>query len=424
MADEHASGGAGGVSGSSVQGGLVLPRAIEFQGQHTRTFMKTHRFLSFGIAPVVLSRTVVLPATKVFYLTTALAEIPVWSPQLYMTWGEFSQLYPGERAVHLEVSVIQRNVRVAFETNTSTSTLATLNQNKNGAVAVGLNKNPWLINANYGFAAATPMVPNAVRSPITDFASPFYATTSSGTVQGTIPCSLTGTPMVLPNYAVISDNEFNVAAVGPAPGWPDLTAHIHQYDAADFVGKEIVKYEYKPKQGVLREWPQFRYYGPNYNSMTVQTGNAKQAQQRIQLQATSLTRDVNYSEINTNVGYTQSYNYYDPIEKCQQLRQVEEHDNERAQLQPSLHCGVLAVPSLTTTTTSTGVPSQWTDVQSYYEVTAKMVTKWSWRSQYAGSAFQGFRESEAPIVVGSDAVNPFSATRLGLHTDQSVTYMP
>nr|CAD7448507.1 unnamed protein product [Timema bartmani] len=78
-------------------------------------------------------------AHTVYYLTTALAQILVHKPILYMNKSEFDLLPQGSEILEVKVSIVQRNA-LSFATNASTTNLATLDQNKIGVYAIGLNK--------------------------------------------------------------------------------------------------------------------------------------------------------------------------------------------------------------------------------------------------------------------------------------------
>lgn len=423
--------GGGGVSGESDDlAGYVIPRTRFSQGTFVRKFHKTHKFLCYGVAPVMLKSTAGGGST--FFLTTPLMRIPVQNPQLYLSFNEFNRLFTGEECIGVEVKVIQRNVRVAFETNNTTSSLATLNQNKNGIVAIGLNKQHWFADGDVTFDATAPMVPTKFGTPTVNYGPMYYGTSVTGTVQTGIPCSFTGTPCIMNTYAAMSIWQEGPGATAPSRGWPDLTQHVHQYDAADFVGKEVCCYKYKPKYGALRTHPQFLYYGAAPQNQTIPMGQHQSESQAITLGnlGPPVGRSWQVAGVTSFSGIVGNTPWNGNIEKSQYLRMVDTaHDGDsRAHMQPSLHVGVMPVPSMTTTTNNTGVPSNWTDVQGYFDVECTMITKFHWRNEYAAVNTTGasdFAESQCPISTADAAtVLASSATRLGLLTDQIANYMP
>lgn len=80
--------------------------------------------------------------------------LPVDKPWFYMSPSEFTNILPKNSFVKLvRCKVVMRNPRTAFQTNASTSDLATLNQNKFIAKGIGLNLttrgiNRWLTSTN------------------------------------------------------------------------------------------------------------------------------------------------------------------------------------------------------------------------------------------------------------------------------------
>ena len=97
----------------------------------SRTYRKVHRFLSFGLAYNPIETAHIRGGTLTdSFMITPLAEIPWDRLFMYMNPSEYSLLPPGSRVTHLHIKITQRNVRVAFQTNSSATALATLNQIK------------------------------------------------------------------------------------------------------------------------------------------------------------------------------------------------------------------------------------------------------------------------------------------------------
>jgi hypothetical protein len=421
-------GGGGGVSGGTG-GGYVVPRPILSEGTYFRTFKKQHTFLTYGIAGVrlkTLKPPVILPpqaAESVYYITTSLAEIPVHRPLLYLTPGEFNNLDVGARCHEVRVKVTQRNVRVAFETAASTTSLATLNQNKNGVSAVGLNKLPWIIRSSYT-TGTDPMVPTAVKVPLNEpSAEQFYGVAFDGTPNNAVPNSLLGHPLALRNYATVCiRTQESVLGNGPDTGWPDLQTHIKKYDAADYVGVTIEDYSYKPLEGWLKRPTRWNYVGAGVPNESMRT--------RGHVQGTTAW--------NTGVNGSATYAVAEPllappnidnlginfaIEKSDFI--MSKTDGGLPRLQPSLHVGVMPVPSLTTSANLT-TPAEFTDVQAYFDVEAEMVVRWDKRSEYSGEGTNRFPEQYYPSdIVPSGQAAPINHTiRLGAFTNTPTYYMP
>ncbi|MGS0330163.1 hypothetical protein ACUOOS_25220, partial [Escherichia coli] len=101
---------------------------------------KVHRFTTFGLAykPISITRGGTGNTWTDVFMTTPLAEIPWNRLFMYMNPSEYALLPNGSQVIDLHIKIRQRNVRVAFQTNSSSSELATLNQNKNAIFADGL----------------------------------------------------------------------------------------------------------------------------------------------------------------------------------------------------------------------------------------------------------------------------------------------
>jgi Capsid protein VP4 len=410
----HADGGGVG-GGSESGGGYVVPISRMSNTHHFRRYCKTHKMLTYGVAPVNLKRvTTGPPVSQVFFLTTSLAEIPVHKLNLYMTPAEFSLLRPGETVRSIEVRIIQRNVRVAFETAATSTGLATLNQNKNGVVAMGLNLNPWYIRGQYTFGASTPMIPTQVLSPNDGWNTDvLYGVNDAGTTSDTVglpPASLLGFPFTANNYAVISQRE-NVSNtnIAPSRGWPNVTQHVKQFDAADFVGQEVAKYNYVPKMGMIARPDPFNFYGNQDQTATFELSGHYEGRNSLEPISTGYTFDVGQ-----NFGMpvpAASFIYQADIEKSAHLTHL--RSGSVPHLQPSLHVGVMPVPQLTTNIATNTAITTWTDVQSYFDIECEMVTEFHIESLYSGDmGVIQYKELEYPVTAG--AAPQYNASRMGL----------
>jgi len=96
---------------------------------------KNHSFISYGLAWVKHPND-----NNCIFGTTSLMSLPVDKPYFYINQSEFKMLHRGTYVKNLSVRIVMRNPRTAFETNASTTTLATLNQNKFAFIASSLNK--------------------------------------------------------------------------------------------------------------------------------------------------------------------------------------------------------------------------------------------------------------------------------------------
>lgn len=98
---------------------------------------KNHTFISYGLAWVPIKHS---NNGDCVFGTTSLISIPVDKPYFYINHSEYKMLPRGTYIKNLNVKIVMRNPRTAFETNASITTLATLNQNKFACIGTILNK--------------------------------------------------------------------------------------------------------------------------------------------------------------------------------------------------------------------------------------------------------------------------------------------
>ena len=119
--------------------------------------------MSFGLAHSKITKIIPplagqLNGEKQRYITTFLANIPWEKPYMYMTPGEYELLGPGATCKSVKITIIHRGNRIAFETASSATALATLNNIQNIGVAYGLNKTGWGTDITpTAFASGKPM---------------------------------------------------------------------------------------------------------------------------------------------------------------------------------------------------------------------------------------------------------------------------
>jgi hypothetical protein len=429
-------GGQGGVGGASTEGPvLTIARPVRLHSTGTRTFGKAWKILTFGIAPNVITENQTAPATSFnYYFTTSLASLPVHLLRFYMTRHEFGLMRPGERVVELSVKVTQRNVRVAFETSASTSGLATLNQNKNGLCATGLNLTGLGCDSTIAtYDTTEPMKPLTLTTAAYLSEQSMYGVQNNDSAfPTTIPAYVTGLPLGVNTYWTSSTND------GYTGGWATIQDCLEIYDAADAVGQEVCHYTYKPLQGTIKPWPLPRIAGnPGrvLNSIT-QIPNARAVRNLGQLEtlsnagvgtvqptatapvlseSTQSTRSLSSADTSTIFDYGQT------IEKSQILM-AGTSSPLGCKVQPSLHIGVEPVPKLQTPDLlNNAVASSWTDVQAYFDVETSMTTSWTEFSMFPRpriNPLQGETDLswEQDIFYNTLVTNNQSSTLLGRYT--------
>lgn len=377
---------ADGGAGSDGQQVYAIARPISNFGSKTSTYTKSHKFMIFGIANNVLGPAVPAAGTvQNRILTTCLAEIPWHKLPLYLNQSEFDLLPDGARVVECSVDVVFRGTRIAFETNASATSLATLNQVSNLQVGIGLNKTGWGLNRFYSaFNQTQPMIPTSANAPM------YQASTTAPTYRGMVadyygvsnedtnfgnagyyPHHQTGSWTFLRNYFCL----YTVAGnntTAPKTGWPCLAEKIEQYDAKTVVNQSVAHCTYKPKMGHIKK--PLGYLPVGY---PITGGNIGVGGHLANFRNTTILSGVPNPDSSTSVESTSNavrtyvagdFTFYDDIEKSQEMRQGP-WGNLSPQVQPSVHVGVQAVPALTTAALS-GTLNQWTDSMGYLDVTA------------------------------------------------------
>lgn len=378
--------------------------------------------MTFGLAPKLLGNpSNVAAANDGFndlWLTSYLAEIPWHIPALYMTPSEYALLQGGAHAIELSICVTYRGSTIQFETASTSSGLATLNQINDIAVANALNKTGWGSNVSFtqfGQASQSQsMLPLGIRQPFygpvagppqqRGMATDYYGTDNPTAGFGTyVPHHQVGRHCFLYNYWAMSTRSTGtVTAPGSMyGGWPCMAEKIQQMDGKTVVNQCVLQSTYKPKMGMLktplRHVPMGLPYPNSGAGMSINTNGSltngriatfsrdaldvgvpsdtQQGDRTSAIEGSAVLNNDNYgSSVNTL-----TYDIYTPIEKSQVSR-TGYWGQADAHIQPSIHIGVQPVPSLAPAdslidSSVTGQPDKWTDTRAYWEVTCTMTTK-------------------------------------------------
>lgn len=407
---EQASGGASS-DGMEVH---TIERPFSNFGYRESVYTKSHKFMTFGLAPAFLSSG---PASQRF-LTTYLAEIPWHLPCLYLNQSEFILLQDGARCKSVHVQVTYRGSTIQFETAASTSGLATLNQINDIAVCAGLNRTGWGSNISFtGFEADRPMIPNAcdrpkygpVASNYIGMERDYYGNdNTAGTFESDVPNHQLGRHCFLYNYWAMTSR---INGINPEAnmngGWPAIAEKITQMDGKTVVNQVVLESSYEPKLAPLKNPLRPVSHGLPFpttqagNTINVPMGgqfaamnNANVTQDTATFPPISLRMEVNQ----TGTGLTNDQNdipawdVYRVIEKSQAGRSGF-WGNPVPHIQPSLHVGVQPVPALKTADLLvTGTANGWTDTRAYWEVKATMVV-----AEHAPTAYPYADNANVPV---------------------------
>lgn len=367
-------------TGNPIMAYSNIPRPFDRTTGYTFIYRKNHQFVSYGIA----WRVSPVPgeiATGGFYGTTSLAEIPVDRVHLYLTKEEIDLMPKGARILNVKCSVVMRNPRTAFETASTTSSLATLNQNKFGVYGIGLNVNTRGVNRSYKFNATDPMTVDNVDTTLNyqKQHDVWYGTLDTDThFTDTLPTSFMNLPSVLVHYYTMFHRTVKDTFKYT---WQRLNKYIHKFDASHYIGDRIVYYEYSPKYGLLSEPI------PHYGSYLISEKQSAFAVTDIgsnEGPSVTIYNHDNPTELN-RVGTTHEYPFriVTTQEETQMWTKLKGNrhiglvdfgayyhtvnDKSNTQAQPSLHVGVYPVHKMTTTENRI-IPSKFTDVEALWDV--------------------------------------------------------
>lgn len=259
--------GAGGTGEDQSRAISTIPRGIHTP-TYSWTFKKKHKFLSFGVANVVLIDTLTSGDNVLtrWALTTPLVNLPWEYAFMYMSPAEFERIqeFNGVFASRARVKVFQYNPRVAFQTADTTSTQATLNQNKFTLTAIGIrsNSNIWASDRDYTFATDEPMKPVGFQTTGNytgklnrlELAQHMYGIENwSAQVPDFVPSVCTGQELGLQRYLTVYAEKPKPPATGEKAndqGFPQFNCFCNEYNAMDMIGKELINevhnFEYAP----------------------------------------------------------------------------------------------------------------------------------------------------------------------------------
>lgn len=382
--------GQGGSGDGNANSGMPLYRSVtpntNFNSK-TTSYRKVHRLMSFGLAHTFLNGTsTTTPTETQRFLMTYLAEIPWNKPYFYMTPGEYNILGPNAKCKSLKISIVHRGNRIAFETASSASGLATLNNIQNIAVAYGLNKTGFGVNVRpTTFVTGEPMRVSGFATDENNqpYINSWYGFPQNDANWGTeIPDVMVGYKSLLRRYfAMISSNT-------NTQGDPMLAKHLMFMDGKTTINSVVGEFEYHPKMAPLKFESTYQRYGlptvddsqstlniegnlHKQQTLTLDMNNSTPTAQFVE--GDQLQRTLNNSSfIEANAGANSFY--LRDIEKAHFMRNGVWGDaGDKATLQPSVHVGIQAIPALSTDSLAAGPTFSYTDSQADWEIVAEMV---------------------------------------------------
>lgn len=372
-------GGIGGGIDTAGQDVIPIPRP-SLPSQHMiRSYKKVHRFITFGLAytPIVVPRGTAPDAWNDIFMVTPMAEIPWDRLFMYLNPSEFALLPDGSHVTEMRCQVRSENVRIAFPTNSTTTNLATLNQNKFLRIAHGLRQNLQGVHVRPStFDDNQPMITTAIEEVpdgylYEEYITAFYGSPNNDAAFLTeTPRHQFGLPYPLQFYytPVTQDNDFT------ASGWSQMQSYISEVEADSRAGTEVASVTYKPQDGMINQ-PLNTIYtgipsgvgGETNIVLSYGTGNAQMRTVTTQIGENAVTQQTEaFSD------FTEGSNQ-NPVALGQLIEksQVQAHGFNpqfRAKTCPSLHVGIQPVIALTSKSIGGQAVNSYTDSQAYFEV--------------------------------------------------------
>ncbi|ALL74044.1 putative structural protein [Myzus persicae nicotianae densovirus] len=371
-------------TGNPSSENAVIPRPIGHTGGYTMVYRKVHTFISYGCGWKVLRY---LNTDNAYLGTTSLMSVPVDQPWFYMSPSEFKFLPRGAICTEVKCKGVMRNPRTAFETNSSTSSLATLNQNKFMVKADALNLKTRGFNRKLTFGnSSEPMDPTNTendQSSMKEFVRKLYGQDLDGSFSAKegyeLPASYMNLPLMYNSYFC---NFVNRNHNSGKLGWERFNEHITKVDASFTVGTTVLNYSYKPHVGILTlpHDPIFdacvSVQEPNSSkfAMLRNAGNEPECQDFINAASGLFERrsDQKLTYVAEN-GWKRIFGndrYCTNIDVGQYFRMFDKHEYSN-KVQPSVHVGIYPVHKLTTATNSI-VPVNFTDVECTWDFETEM----------------------------------------------------
>nr|QUS52527.1 VP1 [Mute swan feces associated ambidensovirus 1] len=388
---------------------VYVDKPLNFANVGELRFEKVHRVLAYGLATNILPHPSNTTGTDIRLLTTSLMEIPWDKAFFYLSPGELDSLPKGSYVKSVNVKVTQRNPRVAFETGSTASGLATLNQNKFGILAYGLNKMNGLRTTTRRIASFDPnepMIPQTTADASYDDIDEALYGVSQGQIafNSRIPSTVVMQPIQMPNYLTLWNAGHIVGQTGTNPGWYSLAEHVTQFNMQHTADTIILDKSYTPSYAPLKEQTAYGEYlrgtldGFDLETFSFNDGNSRKQVSRVNI--TGLNPDLSSNPTESFqitpsnlTAFSRLVSRYSPLEKGQLAKNIDRGDMPEC-VQPSIHVGISPVPRLTSTA-GTIQPNSWTDVQVYYEVKCTM---------YVGYAFPHHNTHQAEFNIEANEV--------------------
>lgn len=363
-----------------------VPRPVTSQEGNTITFRKTHRFLSFAYASKIIE------SGNTCFMTTSLLEIPWNRYFMYMDPSELANLPVGSSVTSLSVKVVYRGVHETFETNSSNSNTAAMNQPKDIGYALGLCQMTEGVNCKItGVEAAKQMIPNTLQvmgtSDYEPYIQKFYGVPNDNeSFNSLVPSSYIAKQVPFNSYFCLQADKTHQEK----PGWFKLSSMLNVADANLSCGRVIANLTYKPAiafpkcqmKSISCPYPQSSVAGAREFNVRIPFGSARNMWGRKNYNWAEKTGEPkNFTVIpQVNEPFNQTPNLHDFIEQSQFVFNQDAPDF-RGTSQPTFHVGILQCPKLTSAGVIQG-QEDFTDLQGHFEVVCEAKVNFRYETHY------------------------------------------
>ena len=389
-------------------GSIWVDKAINYTPTIKLRYEKHWVLVSFGVAPI---------NTKVgteCAVSTALMEIPWDRAFFYMNPSQFANLPLGCHAKSCGIKIQYWNIRSAFNTGSGESTLATINQNKFGLIAKGLNFKG--LGVNRRLTVGSDMKTTAIENVDYDaIDKEYYGYDQSDVKFNThVPACQFGRPVHLENYfcAVTVNNDYYKETTPVRDckiGWQDIAQHYTKFDANQVIGADILEHSYNFQMAPITVphrplWPTpvakvtHRIGNNSVERLTSVTENIGPNKDATPVETTTIDIDSGtYTRLTDKLGR------HALLEQKQKIFRGEA-SHSVGSVMPSLHIGCAPVIKLDAGLNSITADA-WVDTQGHYELSSWIELEASHPTHYSHANYLNVNPQSTILTTGKTLSN-------------------
>lgn len=387
-------------------GSIWIDKPINYTPTMKMRYEKHWVMVSFGVAPINFK------VDDICQIPQPLMEVPWDRAFFYLNPSQFANLPPGTHAKSCGIKIQYWNIRSAFNTGEGMSTIATINQNKFGVIAKGLNFKGLGVNRH--LTVGSDMKTTAVGA--VDYNAidlDYYGYDQSNVKFNThVPACQFGRPMHLANY-FCAETVNNDYYVGPPAhdvkiGWQDLTPHYTKFDANQTIGADILEHSYNFQMAPITVphrpiWP----VPQTEIKQTIGNNTVERLTQTIKdigpikdstaVEETSVSVDGAYKRLKAKLSRLSLLEQKQKIFRGQASHTV-------GSVMPSLHIGVSPVIKLDAGL-GTYTADSWVDTQGHYEIDTWIELEASHPTHYSHPDYLNINPQSMILTTGKTLSN-------------------